>query len=312
MTSEDLLLDLARNSNSLLNRGEEQQEDDLLQRKEERSRNNNNLNHSHFSLNRVDSIFDGLESTSSSSSSASPIRKQKSFEFTESPISSFEAAVPDQLSHSISAWTRRRCDSLDNSEDGGEDKDSGMEGDTSRYFSSASDPFSKSNPTRSQSHGRLKDATATGNNDSNDEYEREEERDAYVKSGTFLKRLLGDALRKVAIGVSNEGDVEMSLTVDGEADTKTGQKRQRRNEERDFEDGTVNNSTRPARKKRLVVGDGDDGDLTEGTHASQLAREKIAEVMVLKRVSNMQYMNKCSSCMSLINFGISIGMCPKK
>ena len=129
---------------------------------------------------------------------------------------------------------------------------------------------------------------------------REEGRDAYVRSGTHLKRLLDNALRKMAVEVSNDGNVELALIVDGDHDNidydcddgqgghgeEIGQKRQRK---RDCVDERNIGSNRPTKKRSKPhdKGGDDDDDVNLShahTHASQLAREKFAEVMSLKRV----------------------------
>jgi len=131
----------------------------------------------------------------------------------------------------------------------------------------------------------------------------EQGRDDYVRSGTHFRSLLDNAFQKVAMGFSHAGEVEMILTNEENVRASAisgGQKRsssRRRTRNTDDNDGV-----RPLRKRRLNGnnGTGDDDDdmeeigdeparVSENKHASELAREKVAEVMVLKRVSRVQY-----------------------
>lgn len=95
---------------------------------------------------------------------------------------------------------------------------------------------------------------------------KDQDHDTFVRSGTRLKSLLDNALRQVAIGVSTEGEVELSLKCDRE-ETET----------KKFEEESCSSG----QKRKRLHNYNDD----EEKHASELVREKMTEVMVLKRVS---------------------------
>lgn len=95
---------------------------------------------------------------------------------------------------------------------------------------------------------------------------KDQHHDTFVRSGTRLKSLLDTALKQVAIGVSTEGEVELSLKCD-----------QEETEKEKYEEESLCSG----QKRKRLYDDNDD----EQKHASELAREKMAEVMVLKKVS---------------------------
>lgn len=135
--------------------------------------------------------------------------------------------------------------------------------------------------------------------------EREEfKRDNYVRSGTHFRSLLNNALQKVADGFVNaasngvdSGDLaddvdgtHTGATSDRNIDKQLGQKRSNRNDDGGRTRKGRDESSRPRRKRRLnhhdsaSTNDNDDDEIMGNhKHASELAREKVAEVINLKR-----------------------------
>jgi len=297
MSSNDSVLLSQARANNLLDRHEEEEQQ---QRRQESFQEQSRLvyeeqqQHKHH-MSRIDSLqseqtrpFESLDDSSLLKEQDNSLLFQES---SSSPSSSLEASL-DQLSEKYPAWPRRINENDDpnviannvhntNNDEGGDDtKERKL-----KYKGDGNEPHIPRRPL-SRTFAMMDRIHQ------NKGHGTEGSRDAYVKSGTHLKRLLDNALQKVAIGAFNDGDVELSLTVDGENDDsnlhdgqeedhchESGQKRHRMKNDADTD--------RPLRKrnKRHDHGGGD-GDVPEhsDTHASQLAREKIAQVMSLKRV----------------------------
>ena len=130
-----------------------------------------------------------------------------------------------------------------------------------------------------------------------------DKRDAYVRSGTHFRTLLDNAMKKVAIGFSNTntGEIEVALTNetdDGGTGTDVlGERSEYEHEHERRRKRRGGLESRAPRKRRLNeygdIHDDYDNDDSQNSfcsgnnhkHASELAREKVAEVMSLKRVS---------------------------
>ena len=130
-----------------------------------------------------------------------------------------------------------------------------------------------------------------------------DKRDGYVRSGTHFRTLLDNAMKKVAIGFSNTntGEIEVALTNEtdggGTGTDVVGERSEYEHEHERRRKRRGGLESKAPRKRRLNeygdIHDDNDNDDRQNSfysgnnhkHASELAREKVAEVMSLKRVS---------------------------
>jgi hypothetical protein len=212
------------------------------------------------------SIFDGLDNASDTEQ---PRRREFHLE-AASPTSSVEVSIQGQMSieDNVSLWNYSKLKSkMTNPSTEGEftTDQSTIKNDSigdDQNFSTVMDDETNSHAVRyNEKTKRISASTSKYNVQSKDQHH-----DKFVRSGTRLKSLLDTALKQVAIGVSTEGEVELSLKCD-----------QEESEKENYEEESLCSG----QKRKRLHDDNDD----EQKHASELAREKMAEVMVLKKVS---------------------------
>lgn len=228
------------------------------------------------------SIFDGLDNISEANISRYEFQFQSS-----SPSSSVEVSVPSRMTgvEKLSTWKAPSVEPVGTTqctEKNPHDFDEkSIENDapspevysTGRITSTKREDHTSNGKSRllqqtldidgeSLARGRTSISGCTSNN----WVDMDQEQDTFVRSGTRLKSLLDSALREVAIGVSNGGEVELSLRDDQEEIEDDGGEEQ--------EEKTCSGQKR----KRLHSIQEE-----EQKRASELAREKMAEVITLKR-----------------------------
>lgn len=249
-----------------------------------------NIQDDRYAIRRTDShhteessIFDGLDNYSDAAN-----QQRTEFQLdAASPSSSVEVSIQGQISgeQSVSRWNYSKLESKIGNRSCTENKfaneqsitmnnasevenfysamDVETDADIERYKKVA---FDQNFDTRVEvSADTQKEPTSMyGSNSKYMQQSKDQDHDAFVRSGTRLKSLLDNALRQVAIGVVNDGEVELSLQYDQEENEK---------------DKHEEESCSGQKRKRLHHYSDDE----EQKHASELAREKMAEVMVLKR-----------------------------
>ena len=152
----------------------------------------------------------------------------------------------------------------------------------------------KSNEDKRNEHTDNRPLQIVGTDVDNDN-EEEKCRDEYIRSGTHFRALLDQAFRKVASGYSNKinhtmdkvddesnerGDSSLEVFQDGVHESRclSGQKRP--------QDAAENIGSRPPLRRRLSPRENEEEvDQKSIRLTAQLARDKMSEVLSLKRVS---------------------------
>lgn len=144
------------------------------------------------------------------------------------------------------------------------------------------------------------ETVSTRNNLTNDDNEDEEQkRDAYVRSGTQFRSLLDCAIRKVVSGYSNSNkyndrllnsrDSENGNDDRGDSSLIVFQDGVRQRGKRSLPQdgsGSESESGRPLNRRRLENGE-EEADLGGNKKfTAKMARQKMSEVLSLRRVSN--------------------------